>query len=283
MRRPRITITLNHKILENLDNLTDGEKIRNRSHAIEYILSNYFKPSVKKAVILAGGEGAKFRPFTYEIPKSLLPIKGKPLLEHLIENLKKNNIYEIILCIDHLAEKIKNYFGDGGKWGVRIIYSQESNTLQTGGALLKVKKYLQDEAFMVIHGDILTDFYFKDIIDFHLEQNSLATIALTTVGKPSEFGQLKLHGKTLVNFYQKGEKKEIKSYLVNCGIYVFEPQIFDYFPEDKTTFLLEDTIAKLVEQKKMSGFVYEGQWFDVGNPENYEKAIKEFHYLNQKS
>ncbi len=276
MRRSRVTITLNKKLLDETDELIDGEKIRNRSHAIEFILSQYFQTNIQKAVILAGGKGTKMRPFTYEMPKSLLPIKGKPILAHLIENLKKNGIDEIILCTGYLGEKIKDCFGDGKRFGVTITYSQESKSRQTGGALMAVKKYLT-EPFLLIYGDILTELSFLDLISFHIQQPSLATIALTAVDEPSDFGQLKLHGLKLVNFYQKkANYPSIQSHLVNCGMYVLEPEIFDFFPKKKSSFFLEDVIEKLISAKKVNGFVFEGQWFDVGNPKNYEKAIREF-------
>lgn len=282
MRRARITITLNKKTIENIDLLIDKEKIRNRSHAIEYLLNQHFQTKLKKAVILAGGQGTKLRPYTYEIPKSLLLIKGKPILEYIIENLKKNHIYDLIICIGYLGEKIKNYFSNGEKFGVNISYSEETQSLQTGGALLKARKLLDNNPFLVIHGDILTDLVFEDLINFHKQQNNIATVALTTVDQPSKFGQLKLHGTKLTNFYQKANKNKIESYLVNCGIYVFEPDIFNYFPKNKKAFLLEDIIKDLIDQKKAAGFVFEGQWFDVGTPENYEMAIKLFRHLNQK-
>jgi NDP-sugar pyrophosphorylase family protein len=277
MRRPRITITLNPNILTQVDRLVDRKRIRNRSHAIEYLVSQIFQPQVKQAVILAGGQGTHLRPYTYELPKSLLPIKGKPLMEHLIKRLKENGIDEIIVCLGYLGEKIKEHFGNGEKFGVKITYSEEKKPLQTGGALLNVKKYIHKEnPFLVIHGDLLTDCPFQDVFDFHKQEHAIATITLTSVNHPTDFGQLKLHGTKLVNFYQKSDAKGIKSHLVNCGIYVFEPTIFESFPKNKSAFLLEDVIENLIKQKRVSGFVFEGQWFDVGTPTHYEQAIKEF-------
>jgi len=274
MRRLRITITLQQKTIDEIDRCIDGERIRNRSHAIEFVLNKHLHTSIKKAVILAGGQGTKLRPYTYEIPKALLPIKGKPLLEYVIENLKINGITDIIICTGYLGEKIKKHFSDGQKYGVHITYSHEQNPLQTGGALLKVKPLLQNEAFLVVYGDTLTNLDFKDFIDFHIEHKSTATIALTTVIYPSDFGQLTLHGIRLVNFYQKN-KNEIKSNLINCGIYVFQPELFDYFPKKKS-FFLEDVIENLISKRKVNGFVFEEQWFDVGNTRDYERAIKNF-------
>ncbi len=276
MRRSRITITLQQQTLCAIDQLVDGKKIRNRSHAIEYILNQYLKPNIGAAVILAGGKGTKLRPYTYEIPTALLPIKGKPLLEYTLRSLKENNILNVIVCIGHLGDKIKKYFGNGEKFGVHITYSQEHSSLQTGGALLRAKSLLINQRFLVIYGDTLSNLDLRDFINFHSDHNTLATIALTTNTRPSDFGQLTLHGIQLVNFYQNTKKKEIKSYLINCGMYVFQPEIFQYLPKNKPSFFLEDVIEQLIKQKKVNGFVFEGQWFDVGDPDNYEKAIKEF-------
>ena len=273
-----MTITISQHLLEATDNLIDKEKIRNRSHAIEFILNRFFQPKVKKAVILAGGQGTKLRPYTYEIPKSLLPVKGKPLLEHLINNLKKNNIVDLIICIGYLGKKIKDYFGDGKRFGVNIIYVEETLPLKTGGAILKAQKYINNNPFLVIHGDILTDLNLIDLINFHKYQKTVSTIALTTVDQPKKYGQLKLHGAKLTNFYNQAEIKKVESHLINCGIYVFEPEIFNFFPKNKSVFMLEDVIKNMINQKKVAGFVFEGKWFDVGTPENYEEAIREFDF-----
>lgn len=276
MRKARITITLSQHIVDSVDRLINNKTIRNRSHAIEYIIDQYFPSIVKKAVILAGGQGTHLRPYTYEIPKALLPIKSKPLLEYLIKNLKKNGINEIIICIGYLGEKIKKYFGNGEKFGVKISYSEEKQTLQTGGAILQIKDRLKNQAFLVIYGDTLSNIPLRDLVNFHEQQQTLATITLIATGNPTLYGQLKLHGTKLVDFFQNKKISSVKSYLVNCGIYVFNSKIFDYFPKDKKSFLLEDVIENLIKDKKISGFVFEGQWFDVGDPKNYEKAIKEF-------
>ena len=276
MRRSRITITLDAQILQKIDRLIDKKRIRNRSHAIEYILNQYTMSKVNKAVILAGGRGTQLRPYTYEIPKPLLPVNGTPILEHLILQLKKNGITQIIIAISYLGEKIKEYFGDGKKWGVSIEYSEETDNLMTGGALKKVKENLNNESFLVIHGDVLTDFSFADFIQYHKEQGSMATVALTTTEKPTQFGQIKMQGTTLVEFYQNNEKQDLKSHLIHTGIYAFEPEIFNRFPKNKKEFSLEDVIRDLIAEHEVNGYVFNGTWHDVGNPENYELAIKEY-------
>lgn len=276
MRRLRLTITLKDSLIDHIDDLVDGEKIRNRSHAIEYILTQYFKPVINKAVILAGGRGEKLRPYTYELPKSLLPIKGRPILDYLIEDLRKADIREIIICVGYLGEKIKAYFGDGTKFGVKIYYSEEKTPLGTGGAIQKIQSLIGQEAFLVLHGDIIINLNLKDIIHFHQDQEVVATVALTSTSNPSPYGQFELHGKNIVGFYQKMKIDQTKSHLVNTGVYVVNHSIFRYFPRVKKAFMLEWLLQDLIKDKQLSGFVFEGQWFDVGTMENYELAIKKF-------
>jgi len=276
MRRTRLTITLKKSVVSELDQLIDGDTLRNRSHAIEYVLSQYFKPMIRKAIILAGGKGENLRPYTYELPKPLLPIKSRPILEYLIENLRKAEIRDIIICIGYLGEKIKEYFSDGKKWGVKIQYSEEKTPLGTGGAISRTYSYVKNQSFLVIHGDILTSLNLKDLFNFHKEQQTIGTVALTLVKNPSSFGQLKLHGAKIVSFYSKTKKGEEESSLINTGVYVFSKEIFRFFPKNKKSFMLEDVLSRLISQKKLSGFVFEDQWFDVGTPKNYEEAIKHF-------
>ncbi len=275
MRRSRITITLDTNLLKKIDRLIDKKQIRNRSHAIEYIITQYTQSTVHKAIILAGGRGTQLRPYTYEIPKPMLPVAGKPILEHLINQLRDNGITDIVIAISYLGDQIKKYFGTGEKFGVTISYSEEEENLLTGGALNKIKELVGQDTFLVIHGDILTDFSFSDFIQFHKRQNTIATVALTTSSEPTDFGQIKLHGTHLTNFYSHTEQPGMQSHLINTGIYAFEPSIFNEFPK-KEKFALEDVITGLIDQQEVSGFVFEGSWYDVGNPQNYEKAIKEY-------
>src|SRR3989338_3173444 len=166
MDRQRLTITLKKEILKQLDVYIDGARIRNRSHAIEYVLAKYFSPKVKKAVILAGGKGLKMLPFTYEMPKAMIPINNRPVLEYIIENFRRHDIRELYLSIGYLSEKIKQYFGDGSKFGVKITYlDQGKNEVGTAAPLLQFKKYIENQPFIVYYGDVLATIYFTDMID----------------------------------------------------------------------------------------------------------------------
>jgi len=275
MQRSRITITINQQSLENIDRYIGEKHAQHRSQAIEQIVSEHFSSRVKKAVILAGGQGSKMRPFTYEIPKALLPINGQPLLHYMIEKLRRAGVTDIIICVGYLGEQIRNHFGDGKRFGVNIRYSSEDVPLQTGGALLKVRKYISRNPFLVLNGDVISNLNFNDIVDFHVKEEPAVTVGVTVVDDPKNYGKLELHGLQLVNYFPP-ESSEKTSGLINTGIYVMSPEIFDYFPKNKSRFLFEDVITKLIGMKKANGFFFKGVWFDVGTPETYAQAIKAF-------
>ena len=271
--RTRLTITLKKEIIKHLDEYIDGSRIRNRSHAIEYVLTKHFSPRVKKAIILAGGKGLKMRPFTYEMPKAMIPINDRTVLEYIIENLRRNDIREIIISTGHLGEKIKHYFGDGSKFGVHIIYlNQGSYEEGTASPLLQAKKLIGDESFLVYYSDVLASIDLNDMIDFHISNNSTATIALTSVKKSSDWGVVRLQGNRVYSYLEKPNERKDLSHLINAGIYIFEPKIFDYLNK-KAKKLEKDVLPKLVTENKLGGYLFAGQWFDVGDPETYKQAI----------
>ncbi len=272
MERERLTITLRKDILKQLDHLIDGITLRNRSHAIESFLERALMPKVKQALILAGGEGVKMRPFTYEIPKALIPVHGKALLEYLVESLRESDVRNIVIAIGYLGDRIKEHFGDGRKFGVSIKYSEEEKPLGTAGAIRQARRLLDPDTFIVTHGDILVDMDFQGLATFHREQGTLATIALTTASETSAFGIVRLRGSQIVEFIEKPEKEKVTSLLVNSGIYVFEAEIFKVISKGAVV-MLEDIFPILAKENKLSGFPFEGRWFDVSTPQNYERAI----------
>ncbi|MDD2807305.1 MAG: nucleotidyltransferase family protein [Patescibacteria group bacterium] len=276
MDRSRLTITLAKEVLKQLDGLIDGARIRNRSHAIEYVLLKHFAPKIRKALILAGGQGLKMRPFTYEMPKAMIPLNGRPVLEHIIENFRRYEVRELVISIGHQGNKIKQYFGDGSKFGVKITYL-EQGLAETGTAapILQAKKIVGDNPFFVYYADVLAAVDLDDMVDFHTSNNGLVTMALTSVNRSSNWGVVRLQGNRVYSFLEKPDQRKNLSNIINAGFYIFNPKIFDYLkPETKR--LEKDIFPKLVEQRKMFGYMFAGQWFDVGNPEIYEQAIKEW-------
>jgi mannose-1-phosphate guanylyltransferase / phosphomannomutase len=275
MDRERLTITLKKSILAKVDAIIDGTKIRNRSHAIESLIAHSLTPHVQQAVILTGGKGLNMRPFTFEMPKGLFPVGGKPILEHIVELLRYYEVRNLIFSIGHLGGKIRDHFGDGKKFGVKITYVEEKSEYGTGGALVLAKPLLGDDTFLVLHGDILTDVNLPDMVSFHRDQGTVATMALTSVVDPSSFGEVVLHGSRITRFIEKPQKGSQTSQLISCGMYLFEPSIFSYLPKSGPC-LLEDIFPKLADSRELSGFIFEGKWIDIGTPLSYERAIKEW-------
>lgn len=276
MERERLTITLKKEIVNSVDRMVDGAKIRNRSHAIEYLLSKNFFSEKTKVVILTGGKGLKLRPFTYEMPKALLPIHDKPLLQHTIENIAKNGFKDIIISTGYLGNKIKEYFRDGSNFGVKITYVEhKGKETGTSGALLKVKKEIGESPFILWYGDVLADVDLFDMLDFHKSNKALVTMGITSVEKASDWGVVNLKGSNVINFTERPSKKISISHLINAGIYVMEPEFLNHIPKNSKGLEI-DILPKLAQKGELSGYSLCEQWFDVGSLANYEKAVKEW-------
>lgn len=276
MDRERLTITLKKGLIKQIDNSIDGVRIRNRSHAIEYYLTKGLGPKVHKAFILAGGQGIKMRPFTYEMPKCMIPVRGRPILEHIIEKLRNFDIREIIISIDYLGDKIRDYFGDGNKFGVKITYIVENKPTGTATPLVIAKNYLGSEPFILWHGDVLADIDINDLVNFHETHKEIISMALTSVSDPSDYGAVKLRGSQIVDFKEKiGHGPEV-SRLINAGIYIISPEVINYIPNKSKSYLEEDVLPQLVKDNHIFGYVFAGQWFDVSTPEIYERVLREW-------
>lgn len=273
MSKIRLTITLDEKLLKRLDHTIDGSKIRNRSHAIEFFLTSSLLPRSTKVLILAGGEGVKFRPLTYELPKSLIPIHGKPLLEHTLTALRNQGLAEVYISIGHLGQKIRDHFGDGRRFGVNIHYLEQSRKkLGTAQPLVEAKAYFSDNPFLVIYGDVLTKLNFLDLLDFHNNSRCIATMALASVEKTSMWGVATIQGSRLTSFVEK-PKVQTKSHLVNAGVYVLSPEVFKYIKFDSSR-LEKDVFPRLAQEGKICAYPFEAEWYDVSTPEVYEEVLK---------
>ncbi len=271
--KERVTITIDSPLIKDIDKLIDGFKIRNRSHAIEYLLRKSLgKKKPRKALILAGGKGTRLRPITYEIPKPMVPIQGRPLIEHTINLLRKYDVRDITLSIGHLGDKVKDYFGDGSKFGVKLRYIVEDEPLGTAGCLNLAREWL-DEPFIMLNGDNLVNIDLDDLFNFHHENKGLITIALTTVKDPSSFGVALLRGPVITQFIEK--PKEPISNLINAGVYVIDPKVIDLIPNGPTS-IEYDVFPKVQSQGKLIGYSFAGQWLPTDNTERYEHAIKEW-------
>src|SRR3989339_1132414 len=274
MVKVRVSLTLEEDVLKRLDFYSSSSGIDNRSFAVEEILKSALaSKSPRKAVILCGGEGTRLRPLTYEIPKSMVPVQGKPVLEHLINLFRKHGIFEIILCVGYLKDKIKSHFGDGSKYGVKITYVEENEPLGTAGPI-KLCKDLINETFIVSNGDERKNVNIPEMVSkCHRINDALGTIALTTVQDTSTYGVAKLDGSKILEFVEKPSKGKAPSNLINSGLYVLEPEVIDMIPKG-FSMLEKDIFPKLAKKGRLYGYPFSGQWFTVGTIDQYEVAIK---------
>jgi mannose-1-phosphate guanylyltransferase len=227
-----------------------------------------------KAIILAGGLGERLRPLTNKTPKPLLPVKGKPIIEHAINNFKKHGIKDIILSIGYKADKIKEYFGDGSKFGVKISYCVEDEPLGTGGAIKKAAENIK-ETFIAINGDNLADFNWTEIIQSHKKTDAKITIGLYPVEDVTKFGIARLEGNKLIEFIEKPSAEKAPSNLNNAGAYVFEPDALNILPKRKSS-IERDCFEKLSPKGGVYAYKHKGHWFPTDDIEKYKKANQNF-------
>lgn len=276
MERERLTITLKPSVLKYIDSQIDGVTIRNRSHAIETIITKTMAPGVNQALILAAGQGIKMRPFTYEMPKPMIPVKKRPILEHIVNQLRDNDIRDIVIVIGYLGEQIQTYFSDGSKFGVKIRYIEEEKQTGTAGPLRLARQILNDQPFLMIYGDVLADLNLREFIDYHLQFGQTATLALTSVPDPSAYGAVRMNGQKVVEIVEKPKNSASVSRLVTAGVQILDPSIYSYIPSKEFSMLEEDVFPILATEGKLGGYLFEGKWFDVGTPDVYERALKEW-------
>ncbi|MCU1498676.1 MAG: nucleotidyl transferase [Acidimicrobiales bacterium] len=225
---------------------------------------------------MAGGEGTRLRPLTSNCPKPMLPLANRPMMEHVINLLKEHGIDEIVVTVAFLANQIRTYFGDGSEFGVRISYATEDQPLGTAGSVRNAMDQL-DERFLVISGDVLTDIDLGKILAFHEEKGALATIGLVAVDNPLEFGiVITEEDGSIERFLEKPTWGQVFSDTINTGIFVLEPEVFDYIPEGRPVdFSSEVFPALLADGKPIYGAVAEGYWEDVGTLESYVSSHKD--------
>jgi mannose-1-phosphate guanylyltransferase/phosphomannomutase len=226
-----------------------------------------------KAIIMAGGEGTRLRPLTCTRPKPMVYLANKPVMTHGIELLKKHGITQIGVTVQYLSSQIINYYGDGSEYGVNLRYFSEDVPLGTAGSVKNAEEFL-DETFLVISGDALTDIDLTAAVNFHRQKGSLATIILSSVDNPLEYGIIisKPTGE-IVRFLEKPSWGEVFSDQVNTGMYILEPEALKYIP-DKTFFDFSKNLFPLLMEKGQPLYGYEGKgyWCDIGNTQAYLEA-----------
>jgi len=224
-----------------------------------------------KAVILAGGLGRRLLPYTTILPKPLMPLGEKPVLEIVLGYLKKNGIEEVTICIGHLGQFIRTFFGDGSKLGLRIRYSEEESARGTAGPLDLIRGEIK-ETFLVMNGDILSDIDLAAFGDFHRRQGNAATVTVFQRQVPVDFGVVQLDAQDRITGW---DEKPTLNYLVSTGLYLFEPKALDYVPS-QVRFDIPDLIRALCAGgEKVGGYRHNGYWLDIGRLDDYEQACRD--------
>jgi mannose-1-phosphate guanylyltransferase/phosphomannomutase len=231
---------------------------------------------------MAGGEGSRLRPLTSRTPKPLAPVANKPVMEHIVELLRLHGITEIVATVHYLADEIESYFGDGSAFGVTMHYVVEDTPLGTAGAVKMAERYLNDDSFIIVSGDALTDIDLTAVMNDHRTRNADATIVLQRVTNPLEFGVVVTDDNSrITRFLEKPSWGEIFSDTINTGIYVLNPSIFGYMEAGRIYDFSKDLFPLMVHQgKTVQGFVSTDYWTDIGNLQQYQQA--NFDALNGK-
>ena len=225
-----------------------------------------------KAVILAGGLGTRLQPYTNSLPKPMLPLGEKPILEHLIEWIRKNGVNEIVLCVSYLRKKIEDYFGDGEKFGVKIEYAISKKPLATAGQLKTAEKFI-DGTFVCLYGDSIYNFSLRNMITQHKKSKSIVTMSLYDYKFNLKYGVIDTTNIGRVTSWN--EKPELSA-KINMGCYIMESEVLQLIPKNKP-YGMDDTIRKiLTKKKKVTSVISKKGFIDIGDKETYEKANDEY-------
>jgi NDP-sugar pyrophosphorylase family protein len=268
MNRARVTITIKEDILKQVGRLVDGITIRSRSQAIEYLLSKFLSDfRLKNAFLLAGGKKSNL--LLNNQPKFLVKIRGKPIIQWVLEEINSYNVNNFIVYSDSFASEIEKEIREKNL-AFAVDFLSGEKTVGTVKALLMAKQRLKD-TFLVAYADTIASVNLNDMLAFHRKNNALATMALTTVSNPKDFGVAVLQGNKIVEFAEK-PKREAHSYLVNAGYFLFEPEIFKYLGKGMQS-IEKDLFPRLAELELLFGYPFQGKYFNINNKKDLENAI----------
>ncbi len=259
--KARITITLKQSLLPLLDHFIDGDRIRNRSHAIEYILSQNLGLGMNTAVILAGGDESG-------TVDAMRIVAGKPGIAWTLDLLQGIGVRSVILVIDEHGMDLKNYIGEGAQWKMKVTYVKDADKKGTAHALAMVKPLI-DESFLLIYGDILSKISLGDFIEHHQTTEHVGTVALTYSASISDFGVARMQGSQIVDYTEK-PGQDAQHGLVNAGMYIFEPHIFQFL--DGAESLERDVLPTVAKAGQLSGYPFDAAWYDLSNQKDLATA-----------
>ena len=239
---------------------------------IEFV-DDYLHVSEKTTpvVLMAGGLGTRLRPLTMDTPKPMLTVGTKPILETIINNFSRHGFRQFYLSVNYKAEKIREYFGDGKNFGVRISYLTEQKRLGTAGALSLLPKEV-DEPIIIMNGDLLTGVNFEHLLNYHLVAGADATMCVRDYEFQVPYGVVHTQGATISSIVEKPTQQ----FYVNAGVYVLNPEVLSFIPED-TFFDMPQLFQNLIERgKKTCSFPIKEYWMDIGQPCDFERANSEY-------
>ncbi len=231
-----------------------------------------------KALVLAAGQGTRLRPLTLHQPKAMLPIGGKPLIGHIVALLRRHGVTDIAVNLHHCPDAIRDYLGDGRSFGVRIVYSHESELLGTAGAAKRLEGFL-DETFFVYYGDVLTTANLTALAEFHRAKGAWATVGVHRVSDPWTKGVIEWDEASgrIERFVEKPPRGQEPSDLANAGIYVMEPRVLSYIPADRFCDFGYDVFpALLAEDAPVYAYPLQDYLMDIGSMEKYEQAQRDY-------
>ena len=226
-----------------------------------------------QAVILAGGKGTRLRPLTTSAPKPMVPLFDRPVMEYCVKLLAGHGITDIIVAVSHLAQEIMHYFGDGSRYGVKIRYSVEMEALGTAGAV-KLVQGMINGTFLVVAGDIITDFDLAAALQRHKAASAIASLMLYRVDDPSDFGLVESDDAgRITRFLEKPKSTEIFTDTISTGIYILEPEALSCIPYDRPCDFARELFPRMLNNREpVYGFRVPGYWCDVGNLLQYRNA-----------
>ena len=238
-------------------------------HVLDELIK--FKDKSNQVVIMAGGRGMRLRPLTKNIPKPMLKVGNKPILQTIVEKFRESGYTNFVICVNYKSKIIKDHFGDGKKFGVKIDYIHEKTRMGTAGALSLFKKK-PTEPFFVINGDLLTNLDFEKLLDFHQDHNSTATMCITEYNIESPYGEVKLDKENIISIEEKPKHR----FFVNAGVYVLDPKCTNLIP--KKFFDMTSLFKKIIISKhKTISFPIGEFWLDIGRFNDFKKANLEYY------
>lgn len=236
-----------------------------------------------KAMVFAAGYGERLRPLTDKLPKALVPVAGRPMIEYPLLLLRHYGITEVIINLHHLGEKIEEHLRDGKKLGLKIVYSEEKELLDTGGGLLKARPFLSDSNFIVINSDVIIDLSLSELLDQHRQRGAIATLVLRSDPQADQYGAIETSADLRIQRFLSHKAPGCESagrltkYMFT-GVQILEPRVFDYM--EQTNALAKFSTTKvtypkmLVQGERLYGFPFHGYWQDTGTVERIKEAEK---------